>query len=62
MWGYREGPGEWERWGLEALLTDGTVGARVARASTVTLVVVEAKADTDTLVLAWIVTTGIDCG
>lgn len=43
-------------------LTGGTVGARVARASTVTLVVVEAKANTDTLVLAGIVTAGIDCG
>ena len=53
-------PGEKE-WGLEAQLTDGAVGARVARAGAVTLVAVKAKADTDTVVLARIVTTGVHC-
>lgn len=48
--------------GLEAQLTDGAVGAGIARAGAVTLVAVKAEADTDTLVLAWIVTTGVHCG
>lgn len=48
--------------GLKAQLTDSTVGARVARSGTVTLVVVKAEANTDTLVLAWIVTAGVHCG
>lgn len=54
-------PGEKE-YGLEALLTDGAVGARIARAGAVTLVVVKAEANTDPLVLAWIVTAGVHCG
>lgn len=54
-------PGEKE-YGLEALLTDGAVGARIARAGAVTLVAVKAEANTDTLVLAWIVTAGVHCG
>lgn len=45
-----------------AQLTDGTVGAGIARAGAVTLVAVTAKADTDALVLAWVVTTGVHCG
>lgn len=50
-----------QEWGQEAQLTDGAVGARIARAGTVTLVAVKAEADTDPLVLAWVVTTGVHC-
>lgn len=49
-------------WALEAQLTDGAVGARIARAGTVTLVTVKGNADADTLVLTWKVTAGIHCG
>lgn len=48
--------------GLEAQLTDGAVGARIARPGAVTLVAVKAEADTDALVLAWVVATGVHCG
>ena len=58
-----EGRETWlgQEWGQEAQLTGGAVGARIARAGTVTLVAVKAEADTDPLVLAWVVTTGVHC-
>lgn len=46
----------------KAQLTGGAVGARIARAGAVTLVPVKTKADTDTLVLAGVVATGVHCG
>lgn len=48
--------------GLEAQLTDSAVGAGIARAGAVTPVAVKAEADTHSLVLAGIVTTGVHCG
>lgn len=57
----KRGPGQKE-WEQGAQLTDGAVGARIARAGAVTLVLVKTEADTDTLVLAWVVTTGVHCG
>lgn len=48
--------------GLESRLTDGAVGAAVARAGAVTLVVLKAKADTDPLVLTRKVATRVHCG
>lgn len=59
--GSRRSPGQKES-GLEAQLTDSAVGAGIARAGAVTLVAVKAEADTDALVLARIVTTGVHCG
>ena len=50
-----------KEWSQEARLTDGAVGARISRAGAVTLVAVKAEADTDPLVLAWVVTAWIHC-
>lgn len=50
-----------QEWGQESQLTDGAVGARIARAGAVTLVAVKAEADTDPLVLTWVVTTWVHC-
>lgn len=60
-WGSLEDEPRGEGEGLEACSRMVQLGPEIVRAGAVTLVAVKAEANTDPLVLAWIVTAGVHC-